>query len=115
MADKPSKITFKYVCPENLRDLHINGLFGGVTPRDEIYIHFYSERHPIPKKSTHEIDEHGVLSKEAEMEIGGDVVRLVQASIALDINTAVAMRDWLNEKINYIIASKEDAPNGTKP
>ena len=112
MADKPNKITFKYVCPEDLRDLHVNGLFGGVTPRDEIYIHFYSERHPIPKKATHTLDEEGVPSKEAEMEVGGDVVRLVQASITLDISTAIAMRDWLNEKINFISASKEGAPHG---
>ena len=112
MADKPNKITFKYVCPEDLRDLHVNGLFGGVTPRDEIYIHFYSERHPIPKRATHKLDEEGVPSKEAEMEVGGDVVRLVQASITLDISTAIAMRDWLNEKINFISASKEEVPHG---
>lgn len=114
MANNPNKITFKYVYPEDLRDLYINGLYGGVTPRGEIYIHFYSERHPIPKKATHNLDEQGVPSKEADMEIGGDVVRLVQASIALDISTAIAMRDWLNERINYINASQKEAPHGAQ-
>lgn len=112
MADNPNNITFKYICPDDLRDLHVNGLFGGVTPRDEIYIHFYSERHPIPKRATHKLDEKGVPSKEADIEVGGDVVRLVQASISLDIGMAIAMRDWLNEKIKFISSSKEEAPHG---
>jgi hypothetical protein len=49
VGDDKDKITFKYVYPEDLCDLYVNGLFGGVTPRKEIYPHLYSERHPIPK------------------------------------------------------------------
>ncbi|MGV8057871.1 MAG: hypothetical protein AB2L12_07620 [Smithellaceae bacterium] len=101
MDDKKHKITFKYVHPDNLRDLYANGIYGGVTPRGELYIHFYSERHPIPKKATHKIDDHGVLSTDGDVEIGGDVVRLVQSSVILDIGTAIALKDWLIEQINY--------------
>ena len=36
MEEKPSEITFRYVCPEDLRDLYVNGIYGGVTPRNEI-------------------------------------------------------------------------------
>lgn len=60
MAEKPDKITFKYVHSEDLRDLYANGMYGGVTPRKEIYIHFYSERHPIPKKATHRLNDSGL-------------------------------------------------------
>ena len=28
MAEKPNNVTFRYVCPENLRDLYVNGLYG---------------------------------------------------------------------------------------
>jgi hypothetical protein len=106
MAEKPTKITFKYVHPEDLRDLYANGIFGGLTPRNELYIHFYSERHPIPKTATHRIDDKGMLSKDGDMELGGDVVRLVQSSIIIDEGTAIALRDWLNDRLDNIKTRK---------
>ena len=99
MGEKPKSITFKYVYPEDLRDLYVNGLYGGVTPRSEIYAHFYSERHPIPKTVKHEIDEKGILGPEISMERGGDVVRFIQASVVMDIMTATAVRDWITQQI----------------
>ena len=108
MEEKPSEITFRYVCPEDLRDFYVNGIYGGVTPRNEIYIHFYSERHPILKRATHKIDDKGLLVKEGDVEMGGDVVRFVQTSIAMDAGTAVAFRDWLNERIDYINMQKKE-------
>jgi hypothetical protein len=102
MAEKSKKITFKYVHPEGLRDLYVNGLWGGVTPRGEIYAHFYSERHPIPKKAIHEISEDGSLNPTVEIESGGDAVRLIQASICMDMQTAIAFRDWLTNQIDIV-------------
>ncbi|MFA5181087.1 MAG: hypothetical protein WC405_07175 [Syntrophales bacterium] len=102
MGEKPNKITFKYVYPEDLRDLYVNGLWGGVTPRGELYVHFYSERHPIPKKVTHEITEDGALTGIADIQSGGDAVRLIQTSITMDVHTAVAFRDWLTKQIDEI-------------
>jgi hypothetical protein len=108
------KITFKYVHPEDLRDLYSNGIFGGITPRGEIYMHFYSERHPIPKKATHKIDDNGFPSKDGEIEIGGDVVRLVQSSIIINEGTAIALRDWLNERLDYLNKMKVGVVNGKR-
>src|SRR5450759_3086051 len=102
MAGEIKQITFKYVLPEDLRDLYVNGLYGGVTPRNELYVHFYSERHAIPKKTTHEIDTNDTLGAELATEKGGDVVRLVQTSIMMDVGTAIVFRNWLNEKIDFI-------------
>jgi hypothetical protein len=114
MAEKPDKITFKYVHPENLRDLYANGMFGGVTPRNEIYIHFYSERHPIPKKATHRLNDAGLPSKDGDIELGGDVVRLVQSSIIVDEGTAIALRDWLNERLEYLNTLRKGVDDGKK-
>jgi hypothetical protein len=107
MEDMKKKITFKYVYPEDLRDLYVNGIFGGVTPRKEVYAHFYSERHPIPKKVVHSVEKNGTLGPEEGIELGGDVVRFIQASIVMDLQTAVAFRDWLNSRIKYIETIKE--------
>lgn len=100
--EEKKKITFKYVYPSDLRDLYVNGLWGGVAPRGEIYIHFYSERHPIPKKITHELKETGALSEIYNIESGGDAVRHVQSSITMDVHTAIAFRDWLTDQIDIV-------------
>ena len=82
-------ITFKYVYPEDLHDFYVNGVYGGITPRKEIYAHLYSERHPIPKQVIHEIDEDGMLGRQEFSEAGGDVVRLIQTSVVMDVKTAI--------------------------
>lgn len=98
-----SKLKFKYVVPDNLRDLYVNGLWGGVTPRAEIHMQFYNERIPIPNLVTCEVGEKGKLS-EVDRDIGGDVVRVVQSSLVMDYSTAVAVRDWLNDRIKLVEA-----------
>ncbi len=116
MGQKQSKVTFRYVYPADLRDLYINGAYGGVSPRHEIHAHFYSERTPIPKTVTHELTEAMTLGKEESKEIGGDLVRLIQTSIVMDLETAVRIRKWLDDKIQFLEKLKsEDKTHGKKP
>ncbi|MCX5829202.1 MAG: hypothetical protein NTV58_14540 [Deltaproteobacteria bacterium] len=108
MAEKSDKITFKYVCPSDLRDLYVNGLWGGITRKDEFYIHFYSERGPIPKTATHKLNDRDLPEKEATLEMGGDVVRQVQCTIMMDADMAVALRGWLDNRIDFMNARKQE-------
>ena len=114
MGEKPKSLKFKYVYPEDLRDLYVNGVFGGVTPRNEIHAHFFSERHPIPKSVTHELKENGSLGPEKSIEKGGDVVRFVQTSIIMDVGAATVLRDWLTQNIEFVKKMKMEETNGTK-
>jgi len=114
-AKKRKKLKFKYVIPDKLPDYYVNGAFGGITPREEIHMHFFSERNPIPKELTLSLGENGdVTPEETEKIVGGDVVRLVQASIIMDVGTAIAIRDWMNERINFILEAKEDKKKPAK-
>jgi len=99
---KKKKLAFKYVYPDNLRDLYVNGAWGGITGRKEVHIHFYSERPPIPKSVSHELNADSTLGKQIKEETGGDIVRLVQASIIMDFNTAVSIRNWLNRMMESL-------------
>lgn len=111
MEGNPTRLTFKYVYPQDLRDLYINGIYGGATPRAEIYAHMYSERHPIPKKVVHGVTDTGGLGPEEEIEKGGDIVRFIQASIVMDLKTAIAFRDWLDERIKFIETVNKEGNN----
>jgi hypothetical protein len=104
---KQQDFIFKFIIPENLQDCYVNGAYGGVTPRDEISMHMYSERLPIPITTAHKIQNDGTLSKEMIETKGANVIRLVQSSVIMDVNTAIAIRDWLDEKIKFIEKKKE--------
>ena len=99
---KKKTFTFKYIIPDDLRDYYINGAHGGVTARNEISMHLFSERQPIPLSLTHTINKNNTLSKDKKQKYGADVIRLVQSSVVMDVSTAKAIRDWLDNKIQFI-------------
>lgn len=110
MTEKQRNIVINYVCPAENKDLYVNGLWGGVTPRGEIYAHFYSERHPIPQKVTHMIEDDGKVSFPGEIEKKADATRIVQASLVMDVFSAKAIRDWFNNHIEIIEKGENLAP-----
>lgn len=80
----------------------MNGAFGGITPRNELSMHLFSERHPIPKNVKHKVNKDGTLSDEIITLKDGDAVRLIQSSVILDVTTAIAIRNWLDDRIKSI-------------
>jgi hypothetical protein len=104
---KKKTLTFRYIIPDDLRDYYINGAHGGVTPRNEISMHLYSERIPIPLSVTYNITKDHNLSEDKKPEYGADVIRLVQSSVVMDVSTAIAIRDWLDDKIKFIEKAEE--------
>ena len=108
------EFTFKYVIPDHIQDCYVNGAYGGLTPRNEISMHLFCERHPIPKTIKHKVNPDGSLSKEISTEIGGNVVRLIQSSVIMDEHTAIAIRDWLSDRINQIGDLKDKGKKGKK-
>jgi hypothetical protein len=91
-------VKFKYVIPDHVRDCHVSGAWGGLLSNGVLHMHFFNERSPIPNHVMVEIGEDGSAS-EIDKDTGGDVVRLVQASVIMDMNTASSIRDWLDKMI----------------
>ena len=102
---KRESLRIKYVYPDDLRDFYVNGAWGGTTPRNEIYMHLYSERQAIPKDITYKTMPDNSL-EEIGATSGANIVRLIQASIVMDAKTAIALRDWLDKMILAIQQSK---------
>lgn len=65
-------------------------------------MHLFSERHPIPKNVKHKVNKDGTLSDEIITLKDGDAVRLIQSSVILDVTTAIAIRNWLDDRIKSI-------------
>jgi hypothetical protein len=102
------KLTFKYVFPEGLKDLYINGVYGGLTFDNKITMHLFSERLPIPKEETHRITPEGTLGDKIEVKTGGDAIRLIQCSAIMEPTTAQVLINWLQEKLDFLSKEKSD-------
>ncbi len=90
-------IEFHYQKPDHCPTYPIDGIFGGVTPRLEIYLHAFIERQPLPKVIHSEIS--GVLvGKEVRREVKAGIIRDVQFGAKLNIETAKTIGQWLLRK-----------------
>ena len=94
--------TVKYIIPDDLRDYHIDGASVSATPARNINLHFFSERRPIPKTAVHEFDEKGNVLKDPKMIYGCEIVRLIQTSIVIELDTAKAIVNVLQKTIKEL-------------
>jgi len=105
MADKKpkkAKFKFKYIIPDHIKDCYVNGAWGGITPRGEIHMHPYSERHPIPMEHIYDIGKKGSMAEPGKTIKGADAVRVVQSSLIFDVQTAINIRNWLDGMISML-------------
>jgi len=97
---KETSISFKYIFPSDLRELHVNGAYGGVIPDGNIRMGLYSERRAIPNSERRMVNPDGTLGGAFEQEKKYDVVRIVQANLVFNVDTARSFVSWLKEKID---------------
>jgi hypothetical protein len=96
----PDKIRFDYIKSNQHREILVEGIHGGLTPRAKIQMSLFCERQPIPRQIAHEFD--GLkLGPEilSERLSRNAIIRSVDATLILDIETAEIMHNWLGLKI----------------
>lgn len=98
------------------RVIHADGVYGGTTPRLQLFIAFYNERFPIPKAMTYEVSEAGAPEREiiAERESKEGIFREVEVGVVFDINVAKAFAVWLTEKVAELEKKREQILGGSK-
>lgn len=99
MGKKKETITFHYLKSNNFIIHHIDGIYGGVTPKGFIGINFFSERFPIPKTVTQELIDGKQLGKEISIETKEGVIRQVECGVVMNIDTAKSIYKWLERQI----------------
>jgi hypothetical protein len=115
MTSKNS-IKFKYIFEDNYNPEYINGAYGGITPKGEIVINFFFERHGLPKSETISLTD-GQLGSEIEREPVDhkqSMVRVVKNGIILSLKNAKTINDFLSDyikKLEELNKIKEKAAN----
>ena len=106
MGDKDESdsktIDFDFEKATGFRVVHVDGVFGGPTPRRGLFqIAFYNERWPIPKKVTHVLVADGA-GRELQREGREAVFREVEFSAIMTEATARSLRDWLSRHLDKL-------------
>ena len=104
--------TIKYVIPREIRDLHVTGVFGSIQGKGQVqvHLHFFSERPAIPKEEIIELDENGNIL-DVDTKKGADVIRLIQTSVSMDVDTAIKVKNWLETIIGNHMEKLKNEPN----
>lgn len=110
------KITVHNKISSNFRQLHVDGAWGGVTPRGQINLNFYAERTPIPKSTDFEITDGGtvgnVLGHSEDSKQG--FLREFEVGIYMDLNAAKSLAQFLNGKVaelEKLITTSNESPS----
>ena len=98
------KVKFDQIKSPSFRTVHADGVWGGVTPRGNINMGFYSERSAFPLQVTHAISAEQHLGDEIKEErIGRDaIVREIECNVIIDVRFADSLVSWLQDKIKVI-------------
>jgi hypothetical protein len=109
-AATPANIQFHYIKSPDYREIACHGALGGPTPQKLIWMSLFSERFPIPRMVEYPItgelgqevmfDE--AASKPSSIETRAGVIRHVEMSAYLDIETAKRLHRWLGDQITQL-------------
>ncbi len=105
--DTPKTIDLNYIKSSQFREIACDGVVGGLTPHNKIWVAFYSERFPIPRIVRQPLVETEVPGQfkldasKAPEHLDGRVgtIRNVEFGAYLSIELAIELRDWLDKQI----------------
>jgi hypothetical protein len=95
------KVRFHYLKSNLFRIIHTDGAYGGLTPRLDIFVSFFSERPPIPQVMVNRMDETGKLGTEIveDRQTRDGIIREAEVGMTMTVDVAKALAGWLQEKI----------------
>lgn len=97
-AEDGAAISFHYIKSTHCIDIPVHGAFGGINPASgQVVMSVFSERTPIPQVIHYEPGDGGERIESREGKDG--MIRSVNAVMYFDINVAMALHEWLGQKI----------------
>jgi len=83
------------------RNIVVDGVYGGITPKGTIHVAVFSERTPIPTQIGLILDQGGsFIDEDASMRVQRDgFVRELEAGLVLTTETAESVAQWLLKKV----------------
>ena len=100
----PDTIRFHYLKSNFFRVIHVDGAHGGITPRGQIQMALFSDRHPIPQQTVQRVTEEGTLGDEIRQERveREGIVREVEVEAIMTLDTGRTLVKWLEDKVHTL-------------
>lgn len=108
----PTQVEFHYIKSGLFRVVHVDGAWGGATPRGHITMSVFSERGPIPQRLVHQINDDGTLGEQVSLVSKTGIIREVEVELVIDLEAARSISDWLTKNIKTLTAAQE---TGARP
>ena len=103
------ELVFHYIKSPDHREIKVDGAIGGASPAGRnLSLSVFCERVPIPRTVVHRVQsvdgESGVLGEEiVERREGREgVVRVVQATLHMDVANAKAIYEWIGKQLEIL-------------
>jgi len=98
------EVKYDYIKSNYFRVIHVDGAWGGLTPRLGIRMVIFNERGAIPTQTVQAVSSDGTIGEEIfEKRTSRDaIVREVEADLVMDLATANVLVTWLQDKINQL-------------
>ena len=108
MTDSPTRTHVRYNFTKSpiYRDIHIDGIWGGVHPGGYIQMAVFKDRSHLPNEVEYAVSEDGRQAGETSRDVPDSITRVVEADIAMSLNVAILMRDWLSERIDELAPAR---------
>lgn len=97
---KGQKIIIYNKISNSFRELHVDGAYGGVTPKGLFNINFYAERLAIPKSSNFNIEEDRLVKINDSEDSKDGIIREFETGVYMTIETAKEFHKWLGEQLS---------------
>jgi hypothetical protein len=103
---EPLRIRYEYQKMPDSRLEYAHGIWGGINPQGEIEMNFYLESDKLPEYTEHIVAPDGSLGHEVSVPSPDDpvkiIVRRVHSQVVFNYQTARAIFEWLEEKIELL-------------
>lgn len=95
------KVTIHNKLSASFREIHVDGAYGGFTPRGLFNLNFFAERAPIPKSAEFELKPDNTLSISGtpSNDSKTGILREYEFGIYMDINVAKTMVELMQKAI----------------
>lgn len=104
-----SQIVFDYEKGNLYRVIHVDGAHGGLSPDGtNIVMSVFNERKPIPKTEKPTVSSQGGLVPDPAPDSRGcDVLREVEATLIMNLETAAMLTEWLGRHTEQLKQVRE--------
>lgn len=107
-AKRPEKVEFTHVKPDDYKAVYVNGVWGGITTRGDLFCNFFYEYNDVPEKVQMAIDEKGKIGKIISPVVKIPRVRRdLKVAVIMNPEQAVSIANWILQKVKEFQESKK--------